>query len=300
MSVHYNSQDLSQYWDGLIDISPPEWIVSMEYIKNNTPSRKSSNPEKQTSFEEEMQKRIKGVYYIFNCSRHLHLSRSVSLMAAIYLQRFYLKMEVKSYHYYDVGAASIFIACKAEESRRKMSDVVKLCVRVALGNKEQIDESSKIFWKRKATITNLEEIILDVFSFDVTPENPYRLVTNALGIGYPNDFKSENSDQNRELFTHCINYLEIIYRIPVCLLYTTEYICALALVYASQKTKIPLKENFLVEKFNIESENLFNCYKDVVQLAKFTNMKERVFNIVPLISIISEDNFKSVASGNLS
>lgn len=287
--------DNSAYFDGLIDIPSSNWIYSLEELEKRTPSRLAKDPSRQIQFPAEIIKRCKGVAFIFSSCKYLKLSRSVALTAATLFHRYYMQYDMNSNHYYEIGTASIFIACKAEECRRKLSDIIKVCARIAVGNREPIDEDSKIYWKWKDLIVALEEKMLDTFQFDVCPLNPYILAADVLSVQI-DQFKPVDKSMGDEwlknstnIFSNAINALEVLVRLPLAILFPIEVVVAVAIVYSSKKTGITVPRSIFADKLQVEAKDVVLCHEIIYKYSLITH------NIEPPLQV----NMPVMSSGEI-
>ncbi|ODV85505.1 hypothetical protein CANARDRAFT_189299, partial [[Candida] arabinofermentans NRRL YB-2248] len=247
------------------------WIYKMDELVQNTPSRNSSTQIRHISLTEEIEKRAKGIMYMFGCCQTLRLSRSVAMTAAYYFHRFYMRKDLTSHHYFEIAAASLFIAGKAEECRRRLADVVKVCARIALRGKinEVIDENSKIYWKWKDLLTHLEEVMLETLCFEVTEENAYKFCLKALKLDEePSKQNTEWCAKSRGIYMASTQFFEITYRLPLILLYRTNEVSAVGLIVGCSKENIVMPENFFESELHTTVEQAWKCYEDLVKLGK--------------------------------
>lgn len=80
---------------------------------------------------EEKQRRFKGVGAIYRMGEYMRLAQHVMNTAAIYLHRFYMRKPLEygptnkiGHSHYDMAATCVFLACKVEESHRKLPSVI--------------------------------------------------------------------------------------------------------------------------------------------------------------------------------
>lgn len=79
---------------------------------------------------EEKQRRFKGVNLIYRMGEYMRLPQHVMNTAAIYLHRFYMRQPLEygpsklGYSHYEIAATCVFLACKVEESHRKLPSVI--------------------------------------------------------------------------------------------------------------------------------------------------------------------------------
>lgn len=213
--------------------------------------------------------------------------------------------DLKKYHYYEIGATSLFIACKSEECRRNLKDLVKICVKIAVGQSEPIDEESKIYWRWKDLIVKLEELILENLNFDVTPTNPYVITMNALKINNNGpssqtnleEMSEEWTKQTNELFGNCTFLFEIFARLPICLFCPTNAVCALIVILSSKKAQITFPIDYLSNEFNTDSSSVIACYNDVISLATEVEVLDKYFRILPFIPRTTHSEIETIFKG---
>ena len=79
---------------------------------------------------EEKQRRFKGVNAIYRMGEYMRLPQHVMNTAAIYLHRFFMRKPLEygpsklGHSHYDMAATCVFLACKVEESHRKLPSVI--------------------------------------------------------------------------------------------------------------------------------------------------------------------------------
>lgn len=269
----------ADYYQGVIDVPTNNWFFTHQQLEFESPSRRVANVKQRISFTAECQKRARGIAYMYVCCRLLRLSRCVALTASLYFHRFYMRRDFTNYPYIEIAATSLFLACKAEECRRKLSDVVKVCASVALKGRmtDEISEDSKIYWKWKDVIINLEELMLEVLCFDVTPENPYRICMKAL------DLKDNNSESGQKLFGQCTNFFELLSRLPLALIFDVNVVCALGLTLACASTKMKMPAT--ASQLGVNKEEVWKCYCEAVELAKqLGDDQAAILNRIPKVS----------------
>ncbi|QPG73771.1 hypothetical protein FOA43_001085 [Brettanomyces nanus] len=289
----------AEYWEGLIDVPAYGWRFTFDQIKRESPSRRITDTSKRIGFTVECQKRAKGIVFMFACCRQLKLSRSVALTASYYYHRFYMRRDFSYYHYFEIAATCLFIACKAEECRRKLADVVKVCASIAMWGKmnDTIDEDSKIYWKWKDTITNLEELLLEVLCFDVTPENAYKVCLRSLDLEFDEEPAKEDEVEKRksqQIFVICTNFFEILARLPLLLMFDTETICALGTAFSCKQEKRTMKEHFLTQKLNVRVEDVWKCYNTAIELANSLEPLRPSFRVLESLPRLDQEELSGI------
>lgn len=294
-----NEIEESDFWDGVIDVPQNEWIFDIDEFEKETPSRL-----KNISFQDEINKRVKGIVFIFNCCKQLRLSRSVGLTASTIFHRFYMFEDLQRFHYFEVATTSLFVACKSDECRRNLKDVVKICAKISTGKPTPIDEDSKIYWKWKDLIVKLEELMLRHLNFDVSPLNPYKITSVALKLDLESPpptagtITNKKDTETRNLFGNCTFLFEIFSRLPICLFYSPDTICALVVILSTKKFNITFPTGFIYEEFNISVDEVIRCYDTIVSLATDVEVIDKYFRILQNIPRFSPEDIQNVFVGS--
>ena len=145
--------------------------------------------------EQERILRGKGVHLIYKMGEFLQVGQHVMVAAATFFHRFFMRRPLQvnragsGWSHYEVAAACVFLACKAEESLRKLSSVVD-AVMASLdkspeGQMRWADRSfranhgSHEFAKWRDCIILHEEALLTTLCFDLVVPQPHELLVRA-------------------------------------------------------------------------------------------------------------------------
>ncbi|KAG8968614.1 hypothetical protein FRC03_006735 [Tulasnella sp. 419] len=129
---------------------------------------------------QELKLRAEGVHFLLRIGAHLMLKVSVLATAATYFHRFYMRHSIKQFDRIYLAAACLFLACKVEESTRKLKDVAAYCWRKT--NEPAIKENEALdFWQER--ILSNEEILLEALCFDLIVDHPHQHLAEAVGGG---------------------------------------------------------------------------------------------------------------------
>ncbi|ETS60082.1 hypothetical protein PaG_06076 [Moesziomyces aphidis] len=148
---------------------------------------------------EEKHRRCKGVHAIYRMGEYLRLSQHVMNTACIYLHRFFMRKSLQNgnagYSHYEVAAACVFLACKVEESHRKLPSIIDAAMasfdKSPAGQQRwmersfRADPASKEFGRWRDTILVNEEELLETLCFDLIVEHPHEILVKAcsrLGV----------------------------------------------------------------------------------------------------------------------
>lgn len=152
--------------------------------------------------------------------------------AAVFLHRFYMRYSLKDYHYYDIGATSLFLATKCEETGRKLKDIVIACCKVAQKNDNLVvDEQSKEYWRWRDVVLYNEEILLEALCFDLVIDHPYtplKVYWKKCGGG-------------RELARCAWAFVNDSIRTTISLMYRPNVVAGAALYFAAQYNGVEIQ-----------------------------------------------------------
>ena len=88
-----------------------------------------------------------------------------------------MRFSLKDYNPYDIGATSLFIASKTEETGRKLQFFIQASYKVAQkDNSKTIEPDSKEYWRWRDIILYNEELMLEALCFDLKIVPVYPLV----------------------------------------------------------------------------------------------------------------------------
>ncbi|WFC98871.1 hypothetical protein MYAM1_001604 [Malassezia yamatoensis] len=148
--------------------------------------------------------RGKGVHLIFKMGEFLKLGQHVMTTAVTYFHRFYMRQSLQvsrsgsGWSHYEIAAACVFLACKIEESLRKLPAVVDAVMssldKSHEGQMRWADRSyranpqSHEFQKWRESILSHEETLLTTLCFDLVVPQPHEVIvraTQALQVEAP-------------------------------------------------------------------------------------------------------------------
>ncbi|CAG8530890.1 6630_t:CDS:2 [Diversispora eburnea] len=199
----------------------PNWCFRRDDYTFYTPSRKDG-----ILVEEENYRRFKGFRFILKISFDLKLPQMTIATAATFFHRFYMRRGLKEFHQYDIGGTCVFLACKIEETIRKLREVAITCAKAATGNKN-IKENEYESWRK--VITRDEPIVAATICFDFKVNHPYKPMLVMI-----RDLKGIKGKQLQELTCSAWAIINDSYNAPVSLFYKHNTI-AIASIYIAAK-----------------------------------------------------------------
>ncbi|RMD44518.1 hypothetical protein DV735_g515, partial [Chaetothyriales sp. CBS 134920] len=132
--------------------------------------------------------RIAGVQYIDQVRRALKLPVRTFNTACVYFHKFRLVHSDSEYSYLDAAAASLFTACKIEDTLKKSRDILCAAHNLKIAPPDQLSPDNPIFEPASRTIIGLERLMLEAAGFDFRSRHPQPLVINLLKhFGYARD-----------------------------------------------------------------------------------------------------------------
>ncbi|KND92119.1 CTD kinase subunit beta, partial [Tolypocladium ophioglossoides CBS 100239] len=130
--------------------------------------------------------RLQGVQLIDNVREHLQLPVRTFDTACTYFHKFRLNFRDSEYNYQDAALASLFVACKVEDTIKKSKDILVAAYSVKNPDKPTAPDD-KFFDGPGKVIIGLERLILETIGFDFRTRYPQKLlvkvVRRILGTG---------------------------------------------------------------------------------------------------------------------
>ncbi|KAL6049214.1 RNA polymerase II C-terminal domain kinase beta subunit [Balamuthia mandrillaris] len=120
-----------------------------------------------------------GCSLIRRCAVLLQVPQVTAATAQVFFHRFY---QVQSFKLFDVALVAqscLYLACKAEESLRKLRDIIN-CVNCVLYPSSPPLKIGKEYWLIRDEVVACEQILLRSLAFEVAVSHPYKYLLNYL------------------------------------------------------------------------------------------------------------------------
>ncbi|KAJ2009808.1 hypothetical protein GGI04_000124 [Coemansia thaxteri] len=176
------------------------------------------------SVEREELDRSKACGLIQSASRKLQLPQITSASACVYLHRFFMRHSLKEHHHYNIAATCLFIACKAEESLRKLDCFIPVIVYYASKGNRKAPPGTTEFEKWRAVILRTEVVVLQALCFDLVVEHPHMAL---VGLCDRLELPQHLSQMTWSFIADCL-------RLPVCLVYSPRSIACASVALAAK------------------------------------------------------------------
>ncbi|CAG8695397.1 12227_t:CDS:2 [Funneliformis caledonium] len=205
-----------------------------DYI-NNTPSRRDG-----ISLSEERIKRKIGMKFLLDVSWSLKLPQNTIATAATYYHRFFMLRSFKKYHKYEIAGACILLACKTEETMRKISQVSMICAKFASRDLSSYIKNEKEIEAWSKTIKKREPVVAATLCFDlaIKKPKPYQVLLNFL-----KSLDNVDKDVLQNFATNAWAIINDSYLTPMCLFQKPETIASAAIYLAAQMVDLQLNIN---------------------------------------------------------
>uniref|UniRef100_A0A6M2EFE1 B-like cyclin n=1 Tax=Populus davidiana TaxID=266767 RepID=A0A6M2EFE1_9ROSI len=234
-----------------------KWYFSRQEIEDFSPSRRDG-----INAEKESQLRKLYCSFIKELGVKLKVPQVTIACALILCHRFYMRQSHAKNDWKTMASASMFLACKLEETPRLLRDVV--VVAYELMHKRDPSASHRIRQigfcsSQKELLVTGERLLLATIGFDLDVQLPYKPLVNALkklNI-YPDLAKVAWNFVNDWLCT------------TLCLQYKPHYIAAGSMYLAAkfQKVKLPTeKGNVWWLEFDISPKQLEEVIQQMARL----------------------------------
>ncbi|KAG6002739.1 hypothetical protein E4U21_002796 [Claviceps maximensis] len=123
--------------------------------------------------------RLQGVQLIDNVREHLQLPVRTFDTACTYFHKFRLNFRDAEYNYQDAALASLFVACKVEDTIKKSRDILVAAYMVKNPDKT-IPPDDKFFDASGKSMIGLERLILETVGFDFRTRYPQKLLVKVV------------------------------------------------------------------------------------------------------------------------
>ncbi|KYK61314.1 C-type cyclin [Drechmeria coniospora] len=122
---------------------------------------------------------LQGVQLIENVRDHLQLPVRTFDTACTYFHKFRLNFRDAEYNYQDAALASLFVACKVDDTIKKSRDILAAAYNIKNPDKP-LPPDDKIFESPGKVIIGLERLILETIGFDFRTRYPQKLLVKVV------------------------------------------------------------------------------------------------------------------------
>lgn len=224
-----------------------KWFFTKEEIEYHSPSRKDG-----VTFEEESHLRKLYCSYLQELGMEFKVPQLTIATATVLCHRFYMHQSHAKNHWQTIATSSMFLACKAEETPRWLSDFVVVAYKLMYKwdpLAPQRIRQRELYDKQKEIILIGERLLLATVAFDLNIEHPYKpLVAAVKKLDIP----------HKEVVKVAWNFVNDWLRTTLCLEYKPHYIAAGSLFLSAklQKVKLPTKGNAWWMQFDVSPKQL--------------------------------------------
>lgn len=222
------------------------WLFTDEEI-SETPSRLCG-----VSAESEHRILARTAKFLQECSRELLIPQLTISVALTFFQRFYMLESMTVHQPPKVAAACLFLACKVQETHKRLKDIIYWTVKVRTRNTEDfpdgldLHEDSPGYYDEKSAILDKEREVLRVLNFDLTCDHPYKHLwtLNKCFVKTSQDTdeaKNERFDK-RAVTQSAWNFINDSFRLYLHVRYDPREIATAALYLAAKLHKFPLPD----------------------------------------------------------
>jgi len=183
---------------------------------------------------QEATERTRAANFIEHVGHNLRVPIEIIAVGQTLMHRFYMRNSFKHHHAYDVGAACIFLACKACNDYRRLKDVVLVVWRRCMNknNSDALPDTDKEFAKWTTTIIYYEQTVLEQVCFDLNVITPFPFIDefcDELGL-----------DAVKKLAMQiCLES----YVTNTCLRYTPEAIAGACILVAGRALNVAVEDD---------------------------------------------------------
>lgn len=153
--------------------SSTKWLFSAEQIAA-TPSRKHG-----MSAEKELTFRQFAAFMIHYMGKRLQLNLICVNAAIIYMHRFYMYHPFTVFKYYEMAAASLFLATKSQDQRRPPQHIIDVAAAYLMKYEKA---APKIAKDLESDLFNNERFLIRTLDCNLAVDLPYSHAANAIKL----------------------------------------------------------------------------------------------------------------------
>ncbi|MCJ1328388.1 RNA polymerase II C-terminal domain kinase beta subunit [Thelotrema lepadinum] len=120
--------------------------------------------------------RLQGVAWIDNVRKALRLPLKTFGTAAVSYHKFRLAHAEVDYNYNEAAAASLFIACKIEDTLKRSREILCAAYNLRVSPAEQVAQDDPIFENSSKVAIGMERLVLEAIGFDFRSRFPQKLI----------------------------------------------------------------------------------------------------------------------------
>ncbi|GFY86116.1 cyclin family protein [Actinidia rufa] len=253
-----------------------KWYFSRKEIEDHSPSRNDG-------IEYEHEEELRKLYCSFlqELGMELNVPQLTIATSMMLCHRFYMRQSHAKNDWQTIAIVSMFLACKAEETPRWLSDVTvvayKLVYRWDPSASRRIKQRD-VYDKQKELILVGETLLLSTVAFDLNIEHPYKPLVAAL---------KRLEIANKDLVKVAWNFVNDWLRTTLCLQYKPHYIAAGSIFLAAklQKVKLPTEKGKVWwMQFDVSPKQL----EEVVQQMRVLLEKNQKQSLPPMHKKVTE------------
>ncbi|XP_060187300.1 cyclin-T1-3-like [Lycium barbarum] len=247
MHIHEKSESSTQ-----------RWYFTTEEIENHSPSTRDG-----IDYEKESHLRKLYCSFLQELGIELKVPQVTIATAMMFCHRFYMRQSHAKNHWQIVATVSMFLAGKAEETPRWLSDLVVVAYKLVY----KWDPSAPlrirqkdIYDKEKEMVVAGERMLLVTVAFDLNIEHPYKPLVAAM---------KRLEISNKEIVKVAWNFVNDWLRTTLCLQYKPHYIAAGSMFVAAKLLKVKLpagKGNPWWMQFDVAPKQLEEVIQKMLQL----------------------------------
>lgn len=217
-----------------------QWLFSQSDM-SDTPSVLLAG----LTYEQERFNRWKGVQLIFRIGDYMRLGNHVTCTASMFFQRFFMRKQMTkegstrshdTFAFPEMAPTCVFLACKVEETHRKLHSIVEATMavmdRTPVGIQRceahmyRADTNSRDYQRWRDIVLLQEERLLEALCFDLIVDQPHPIaLKGSMRIGV-----------SRDMAQLTILLLNTFLYGAVCLFYDSATMAACAFLKACQYT----------------------------------------------------------------
>lgn len=211
--------------------------------------------------QEERKQRAKGIKFLLTIGQQLRLPFAAQHAASVYFHKFYFRHSFQVHDKYEVAAACIFLASKAEECRKRIREVMETWHFFLRGSKQKAPNpktNPEEYQECIDRILNKEMILLQTMEFMFQCKHPHTFLVYIMR--YFSKQQGFTEESVHELCKSCWFFLYDSFRISLCILYPPQWIALSAMEMTFRHEKAMARKNGRETRVPIPEWNWYKTF----------------------------------------
>lgn len=224
---------------------------------------------------EEQEERRTHALFITEIGKELRLPQFATATALVFFHRFFALQSFRKQNPFEMAAACLFLASKAEESPKKLHEVIVTGHAIYHRHRTEVklDPESTAFEELRGRVVLCERVLLNTMGFDLVVEHSYSFIIDTLKAAEHSRLIKEGL--KKDIAQKAVNFMNDSLRTSLCLQYLPQKIAAASILLALMHLDIPVSKEHAEKwehvlgisnaEFEVISEQILSSYSTYIR-----------------------------------